>query len=420
MAKAGFAETEITPPIGTEKAGWIRKIVPDRVTDPLFVRAAAFENGQGRIGFIALDTLSVRWTQTAEIRRRIESEHGFPGAAVMVAATHNHAGPAIGNIGEARRDEAYVETLIARAVSAFGQALAAREEAEIGFGSVFDFDVAHNRRVVMRNGTVRTHGKFTNGALCLEGPIDPEVAVIAARRPGGGWLGGLVNYACHPTHLGGGPEFSGGFPGVLAAEMKKRDCPVTLFLNGPCGNTHTSDPTRDGAGMDQAEAGARLAEDAAKAMTSLRFRASPYLGATSRTIELPYRRFTDEEVRGTVRGAQRFVDPAIYDRQMPALLERIRTRKVQPAEVQVLRLDDWALASIPAEYFVEFGLRIKERCHPRHALVVSCANGMVGYVPTVEAFRRGGYETTFGFGYRLAPEAGDLLAEAAIELIQGV
>lgn len=417
---AGFSEIDITPPLGTAKIGWIKKLVPDKIVDPLYARVAVLENGTDRIAFIALDTLSIRWTQVADIRRRIEAKYGFPGAAIMVSATHNHAGPAVAMIGDVPRDDAYVETLVGRVVDAFGAALAARQETQIGFGGVFDFDISHNRRVVMRDGTARTHGKFTEGALCLEGPIDPEVAVIALRRKDGAWLGCIVNYSCHPTHLGGGQEFSGGYPGVLAAEMKKRGCPVTLFLNGACGNTHTSDPARGGAGMDMTEAGARLAEDAQKAMAAMAFTDSVALAASSRTVQLPYRRITDAEVRGTVRGAQRFVDPAAYDRGMPALLERIRTRKVQPAEVQVLRLGDWAIAGIPAEYFVEFGLRIKEESHPRHALVAATTNGMVGYLPTVAAFRRGGYETTFGFGYRQAPEAGDMLADAAIDQIKGV
>jgi hypothetical protein len=50
--------------------------------------------------------------------------------------------------------------------------------------------------------------------------------------------------------------------------------------------------------------------------------------------------------------------------------------------------------------------------------VVGLANGMVGYVPTPEAFRRGGYETTFADASRLAPEAGEMLFDAAISLLK--
>jgi hypothetical protein len=45
---------------------------------------------------------------------------------------------------------------------------------------------------------------------------------------------------------------------------------------------------------------------------------------------------------------------------------------------------------------------------------------MVGYVPHKDAFRRGGYETTFSSGSKLAPEAGDMLADAAVALIRGL
>lgn len=84
----------------------------------------------------------------------------------------------------------------------------------------------------------------------------------------------------------------------------------------------------------------------------------------------------------------------------------------------VIFLGDTALTAIPAEYFVENGLRIKEKCYPRQALVVSCANGMVGYVPHRDAFLRGGYETTFTGISRLAPEAGEMLADCAIEIVR--
>jgi len=37
--------------------------------------------------------------------------------------------------------------------------------------------------MIMRDGTVQTHGNFRDPqVLCLEGPIDPEVAILAARN----------------------------------------------------------------------------------------------------------------------------------------------------------------------------------------------------------------------------------------------
>jgi len=418
--RAGFAAVEITPPTGIGKIGWIKEIIIEEIVDPLFARVAMFESGENRIALVQLDTLSIRWTQTNQVREAVEKEFGFPGPNVMVAATHNHAGPAVANCGDARREDAYVESMVSKVVEAIGEALDRLEEAEVGFNHAFEFGLTHNRRTVMRDGTTVTHGTGFNdpGALYTEGPIDPEVGVLAARRPDGQLIGAVVNFTCHPVHHGGGPAASAGYPGAFAKAMVARGCPSCVFLNGASGNISPGDPVR-GLGPSMEEIGEKLADDAIKAMAGIEFESDLPLCADSTTIQLPYREPTPEDLNGTARGAQRFVDPAAYDRSIPALLERIKERGTQPAEVQTLGIGNVRYVSIPAEYFVEHGLRIKEETHPRHTLVVGHANGMVGYVPTSQAFRRGGYETTFGFGYRMAPEAGDLLADAAIGLING-
>jgi hypothetical protein len=122
--------------------------------------------------------------------------------------------------GDVAKDEGYATTLVERVIGAFGQALARLEPAEVGIGRCFEWRVAHNRWVVMRDGTARTHGTFDDpDALCLEGPIDPEMAVLAVRSLSGDMRGALVNYACHPTHHGGDTAIDAGFPGALARRL---------------------------------------------------------------------------------------------------------------------------------------------------------------------------------------------------------
>jgi hypothetical protein len=251
----------------------------------------------------------------------------------------------------------------------------------------------------------------------VEGPIDPEVAVIAARGRGGEWLGAAVNFACHPTHHGGETGLSAGFPGTLAAEMKARGFPVTLFLNGACGNIIFFDPAHGGRGRSMEEMGRVLADDACRAIAAMKFSDTVELLAASRTIQAPWRQVADEDLRGTARGAERFIDSRIYERVIPGVLAEMRRRPACEMEVQVLSLGERDYAGIPGEFFVQNGLRIKEGAHPRHALVVECANGAAWYIPHREAFARGGYEATFP-GSRLCPEAGEMLAGAAVDLIR--
>ena len=415
--RAGFAEADITPPKGTRKIGWLKEIIGEDILDPLFARVAVLEDA-GRIGIVQLDTLSVRWNVVRQIRRRVELEFGFPGECVMVSATHNHGGPAIANCGDVERDEGYIAFMIDRIAEAFGRALAGQEDAEIGFGRAREFNLSFNRRVVMRDGTVRTHGRLRDpDAMYIEGPIDPEVNVMAVRRPGGCLLGAAVNFTCHPTHHGGEPAFTAGYPGALAAHMKWRACPVTLFLNGACGNVSGADPMgRPSPGMD--ETGLALANHVSRLLPEMEFRRGIELSARAKVVDLPFREPTEKQVFGRARGAQRFIDPEIYDRNMPKVVDRIERMGTQPAEVQALFLGEHCIVGVPAEYFVEYGLRIKLAAWPKLAWVAAHTNGMVGYVPTREAFERGGYETTFADSSRMAPEAGEILCEGAIGLIR--
>src|SRR5206468_1706585 len=110
------------------------------------------------------------------------------------------------------------------------------------------------------------------------------------------------------------------------------------------------------------------------------------LTSASRIVRLPFRKITDDELHGTAPGAQRFINPAIYEKEIPPLLEMIKRLGTQEVELQTIGIDEYSFVSMPRELFVEYGLRIKERAHPRRAVVVGLANGSVGYIPTREAF----------------------------------
>jgi hypothetical protein len=387
--------------------------------DPLFARVAIFQDERGgKVAFIQLDTLSVRWSDTDDLRKRIASECGFQGANIMVSATHNHAGPAIARLAPVEKEKAYIEDLKRKCITAFAQALSGMEDCEAGFAVVKEFDVAFNRRTVMRDGTTKCQVSFISNpdALYVEGPVDPEVAVVLVKNKSGKMIGSIVNFACHPTHHGGTDEISAGFPGVLAGKMKEWGCPVSLFLNGAYGNVITTD-FQHGVSLSKEQAGERLFTDVKKVSEHMAFLSDFSVASNSSTMKLPFRDVTDEEYHGRVRGAQRFRGDELYEKEIDLIKNRIAKYGSQMAELQVIRLGDWYFAGIPAEYFVEHQLRIKTGTFPKRSFVVGGANGMIGYVPTKAAFSRGGYETTLGPPSRMAPETGDLLAETTIDMI---
>ena len=87
-------------------------------------------------------------------------------------------------------------------------------------------------------------------------------------------------------------------------------------------------------------------------------------------------------------------------------------------EVQVMTLGDVAIVGYPAELFNAYSRHVKAESPFPDTIVVTLANGSHGYVPTRQAFDHGGYEPRFASSSRLVPEAGDLLTDAALTLLQ--
>jgi hypothetical protein len=93
---------------------------------------------------------------------------------------------------------------------------------------------------------------------------------------------------------------------------------------------------------------------------------------------------------------------------------------IEEIEIQVLTLGDVAIVALPVELFTEFGRQIKAQSPFQETFIATLANGWHGYVPTREAFTRGGYEPRFAYPSRLVEEAGEMMSEGAAELLQGL
>jgi hypothetical protein len=95
-----------------------------------------------------------------------------------------------------------------------------------------------------------------------------------------------------------------------------------------------------------------------------------------------------------------------------------KTKPIVDAEVQCIKVGPTCFVSNPAEYFVQYGLDIKK--DSRHPFTFPCelSNGIVGYVPTEEAFgpNGGGYETRLTAYSNLEVSAGRKMANKGIEL----
>ncbi|MBN1873369.1 MAG: hypothetical protein JXA33_03995, partial [Anaerolineae bacterium] len=88
------------------------------------------------------------------------------------------------------------------------------------------------------------------------------------------------------------------------------------------------------------------------------------------------------------------------------------------AEVQALRVGEWAIVTTPGEVFNQIGVQVKATSPFPHTFFVGYANGSIGYIPVPEAYLEGGYEVIHAS--QVTPEAAGLLTATCEQLLQAL
>jgi hypothetical protein len=421
---------------------------------PLRGRVFLVDDGRRRIAIVCLDLLGLLAEQVDELRERLAAQGGLERGDILVACSHTHRAPFTSSAwGEDDGTAAaFLEDVASRMERTMGAAVAALKPASLSVGRAAAPGWAFNRRPIYAGGQVGTHGLAQgDGFMGMEGSADDEVAVLVARGEDGAIIGGLVNFACHPTAMGHEPVYSADYPGVLTEALERRFGGVFGFLLGAAGDTSTPDPDstdpESGFGREHTEAmGRAVAERAEEAMAAGRAVAGESIGVARTRLRIEQRRPTMAQValarwyleRAPADRDERDITRRLYghdytfndgrqvgnERHARELLEMWEWQRERPAselveeiEMQAMAIGDVAIVAFPVELFSAFGRRLKAESPFAQTLIATLANGWHGYAPTVEAFARGGYEPRFAYPSRLAPEAGDLMTNRALALL---
>ncbi len=427
VLRAGFARTDITPPVGAEVPGGFEKSFSKGVHDPLWVEAACFERAGEKLAVVGVDLIMIPAEVVSAARAQAEARCGMPAENIMVAASHTHNGGPVVDCFRVEGDPAYCKLVAERIAYTVARANDSMVEARVGAGSGREDSVGFNRRFKMKDGTVRTHpGKMNPDIVEPAGPVDPEVAVIAVDDVQGRVLGCVVNYALHGTTMGGN-LISADWPCYLRQTVRGGlgvDAGVVL-LNGACGDVTQVD-NRSPRTSEFGEAwcrrvGMTVGAEVLKVLARMEYAADAPLAAASRHLALPIRDLaaSDDELLARERPATGLGTghEEIY-RNEAGLLRAIKAKSpTVDVEVQALRIGAAAIVSNPAEFFCALGLSIKKDSQWKPTLIAELANGYCGYVPTAAAFHEGGYEIRTARSSFLDPASGGEIVRASTDLL---
>lgn len=444
--KAGFAERDITPGIGMEQPGGYGKSFHLKFHDACKVRAAFFDNGKKRVALVGTDTLVIPRQVVLDARARIEKELGIPGDCVLVGASHSHSSGPVGMVLPGEYDAAsdlvkrlaYEESSCADAgfllkvtheiVEGVRAAARGAVPAQIGCGFGHEDKVAFNRRLRMKNGQSWSHpGQGNPDMLEYAGPIDPQVGVIGAWDAEGRLLGTIVNYACHATTNPGGISANWIYylEKTIQGALESR-APV-VFLQGACGDVtqvdNLSPHRRPGAEEWARFVGGRVGAEAVKVLLSMPRTGEAVLDSRQKVLSIPRRKPAPARVQSSLEVIQAGrpqgdTSGYLFAKEILMLDHLCKVTPEVECEVQVIQVGPAAFVTNPAEYFVQFGLDIKKGSPFEYTFPVELANGIVGYVPTEEAFgpNGGGYETRLTSYSNLVITAGRQMADTGIAL----
>lgn len=401
--RAAVVKVDITPKTPQWLMGYgARKSTG--VHDPIFHRIAAIDDGNTRVFLIASDLCLFSPTVYDDVTATLKKEFGIEPRQVWWTVTHTHSAPEVGPPGmydillkgrsDHPWDREYGEFVKSTLVSGIRDARAKLAPARLAIGTGFS-------RANINRRARDADGKVSLG-LNPDGPTDRQIGLIRLERPDGSLIGLIGNYAMHGTVLAGSMlQVSADGPGVVSNYVEEKTGAPMLYINGAAGNLAPIYTVLDLPKSHLGEFRVLLGDKIIEANRNLGPGASDvklWLGET--WIETPRR-----------EGLGWSDELKAYGAKSPTGVDLVRI------PVRVLRINDAVLWASPVELFCEIALKVRADSPFRHNFYFGYTNGWIGYLPTAQAFREGGYEPrTTPFSEKVEQD----FTEGVMAFLQGV
>lgn len=447
--RVGWAQGDITPTEPVLVCGQFHARVSTGVKDPLTVTALAIQNGPEQAVLVSCDLICI----SDELRDGVRAILAAAGQSiepgkVVLNATHTHTGPEVCLYGFTWGDtvaemvgidlpvmpvQKYQRFAVERITAVIVEAWRSLAPGAVSYG-LGHAVVSRNRRWTDTAGRSTMYGNTNTPEFShIEGSEDHSVNFLAVHDAKGALTGLVVNVPC-PSQVNEGEHvLSADYWADTRLELRRR-FGKDLYVLPQCSaagdlSPHLIFEKRSARRMlelhgrsECQEIAVRIADavEGSLAAVAATRDAWPCLSHHVELLQLPMAQLTaadaeqaGQEARAARQSFEKLMreieaDPtrksqpywfhaptAAYCRAAwyESVVKRFddqKNRPTFPVELHVIRLGDVAIATLPFEYYLDFGIHIKARSKATQTFIVQLA-GSGSYVPSARSMAGGGY-----------------------------
>jgi neutral ceramidase len=371
----------------------------------------------GKIAIVACDILMITREWLDPVVAEITKSTGIPSERILINSTHTHHAPSTMVVHGYGLDETFTKGVtrgIVKAVKHANDNLSP-DQCRLYFHLGAEQTVGQNSRVLLSDGQIYwigPHDQFVRPT----GPFDPELPVLAFRDSNEKLRALIFNHSTHSIGTEHAGQRSPSFYGLAAQALENELGGTFCFLEGASGSTHNLN-------LKCQDMTTRIKQEVANSLERAKPRKVEKLAAIKRPFAFKVRNFDETVEEEAVSRYCKKYAPAQADQIIPVfrnMRKELASKRGHNREtwIQVLRVGDVAFVGVPAEFFTQLGLDIKNRSPFRYTYIAELANDWIGYIPNREGHKLGGYQCWTGFHSYAEPGTGERIVDQAVEMLK--
>lgn len=440
--KTGFSKVCINPPYGSPIVGYYEPRFTKGILDNLYVRAAAFDDGENKAIIISLDLIELGQKYFDDLKEAINKFTGIHKDAIFINCSHTHTGPLVGKdpASDMRSSETYDSFFVSCVRDAAVYALDDLTESTIETAEAQAKNISFIRRYRMKDGSVQTNPGVNNENIdhALGTPNETVKLVKIVREDKDDIF--IVNFGTHPDSVGGEyicADYMGYVCRIIENAVPDTKC---MFLLAPQGDVNHVNvhPTKGESNISEigfdgvprsikhAEHMGRVIAGAVLSVCSVTEKVkADKISFGTKKVTLPSNQENDrlEEAKKihSLYESGRANELPYKEMELTTVVaeaERIIKLEHGPESftftLSAIKIGEVVFAGIGGEPFTEVGNRICSKS-PFKATLLCCLTSSAGtYIPTQEAYDEGGYEVKSSV---IKPGGDAIITEGMLQLL---